>query len=109
MTDLSKLKAFADNKLNITQNDVTCRKNRRKHGGKGVSVASLFTTPTFLLTHSQTSPGFYVSASTSLLKTLLEKEKLLVWSNFSFFLFHSVFYLFGDLSAIYDKLEIIIC
>ena len=35
----------------------------------------------------QTSPGFYVYCSTSLLKTLFEKEneKLLVTSNFSFF------------------------
>ena len=44
-----------------------------------------------LLTLSQTSPGFYVSA-VSLLKTLWEKEKLLVTSNFSFS--HSVFYRF---------------
>ena len=37
--------------------------------------------------------------STSYLKTLREKEKLLVTSNFSFS--HSVFYLFRDLSAIF--------
>ena len=41
------------------------------------------------LTLSKTSPGFYWSASTSLLKTLWEKEKLLETSNFSFS--HSVF------------------
>ena len=35
--------------------------------------------------------------STSLLKTLLEKEKLLVTSNF--FFSHSVFYPFGELYA----------
>ena len=37
-----------------------------------------------VLTLSQTSHGFYVSALLSLLKTLWEKEKLLVTSNFSF-------------------------
>ena len=36
------------------------------------------------LTLSQTSPGFYMSCSTNLLKTLQEKEKLLERSNFSF-------------------------
>ena len=48
------------------------------------------------LTLSQTSHGFNVSAVqvlNCLLKTLQEKEKLLVVSNFSFS--HSVFYLFG--------------
>ena len=38
-------------------------------------------------------PWFLRVCSTSLLKTLWEKEKLLVTSNFSFS--HSVFYLFG--------------
>ena len=36
------------------------------------------------LTLSKTSPGFHVSAVGDLLKTLWEKEKLLVTSNFSF-------------------------
>ena len=56
---------------------------------------------------SQTSPGFYVSAVPVFLKTLQEKEKLLVTSN-SFFS-HSVFYLFGELSAIFNKFEIVVC
>ena len=60
------------------------------------------------LTLSQTSPGFYVSAvQLNLLKTLWEKEKLLVTSNFSFS--HGVFYLFGELSASFIKLVIVIC
>ena len=37
----------------------------------------------FTLTLSQTSPGFYLS-SVQVLKTLWEKEKLLVMRNFSF-------------------------
>ena len=58
------------------------------------------------LTLSQTSPGFYVSG-TSLLKTLWEKEKLLVMSNFSFS--HSVFYMFEELFSIFIKFEIVVC
>ena len=58
------------------------------------------------LTLSHTNPGFYRSAST-LLKTLLEKEKLLVTSNFSFS--HIVFYPFGELSTIFTKIETVVC
>ena len=47
-----------------------------------------------LLTLSQTSPSV---CSTSLLKTLREKEKLLIMSNFSFS--QSIFHPFGELSA----------
>ena len=47
--------------------------------------------PMTILTLSQTSPGFYLS-TVQILKTLREKEKLLVMSNFSFS--HSVFYPF---------------
>ena len=45
--------------------------------------------------------------STNLLKTLWEKEKLLVTSNF--FFSHSVFYSFGELSAVFIEFEIIVC
>ena len=45
--------------------------------------------------------------SASLLKTLWEKEKLLVTSNFSFS--PSFFYRFGELSAFFIKLEIVVC
>ena len=41
------------------------------------------------------------------LKTLWEKEKLIVMSNFS--LSNSVFYLFGQLSAIFVKFKIVVC
>ena len=52
-------------------------------------------------------PWFLLVCSASLLKTLWEKEKLLVTSNFSFS--HSVFYPFGELSTIFIKFEIVIC
>ena len=52
-------------------------------------------------------PWFLRVCSTSLLKTLWEKEKLLIASNFSFS--HSVFYPFRELSAIFAKLEIVLC
>ena len=49
-------------------------------------------------------PWFLCVYSTSLLKTLQEKEELLVTSNFSFS--HRIFYSFGELSAIFIKLKI---
>ena len=52
-------------------------------------------------------PWFLLVCSTSLFKTLREKEKLLVTSNFSFS--HSVFNRFGELSAIFKKFESVIC
>ena len=52
-------------------------------------------------------PWFLRICSTSLLKTMLEKEKLLVMSNFSFS--HIVFYPFGELSAIFIKFKIVVC
>ena len=52
----------------------------------------------------QNKPWFFCVCSTSLLKTLWEKEKLLIMSNFSFS--YSVFYPFGELSAIFIKFEI---
>ena len=45
------------------------------------------------------NPWFSCVCSTSLLKTLWEKEKLLIASNFSFS--HSVFYPFAELFAIF--------
>ena len=52
-------------------------------------------------------PWFLRVYSTCLSKTLWEKEKLLITSNFSFF--HSVFYPFGELSAIFFQFEIVAC
>ena len=52
-------------------------------------------------------PWFLRVCSTSLLKTLLEKEKLLVMGNFSFS--HSVFNPFEELSSIFIKFEIVVC
>ena len=52
-------------------------------------------------------PWFLRVCSKDLLKTLWEKEKLLIMSNFSFT--HSVFDLSGELSAIYIKFEIVAC
>ena len=45
--------------------------------------------------------------STSLFKTLWEKEKLLITSNFSFS--HSVFYPFWELSVIFIKFKTTVC
>ena len=52
-------------------------------------------------------PWFLRVCRTSLLKTLWEKEKLLVTSNFCFS--HSVFYPFLKLFTIFIKFEIVVC
>ena len=52
-------------------------------------------------------PCFSRVCSTSLLKTLREKKKLLVTSNF--FFSHKVFYPFAEISAIFIKLDIVVC
>ena len=52
-------------------------------------------------------PWFLRVCSTSLLKTLREKEKLLVTSNFSFS--HSVFYPFGELYTVFIQVKIVVC
>ena len=52
-------------------------------------------------------PWFLRACSKSLLKTLWEKEKLLVTSNFSFS--RSVFSPFGEHSLIFIKFEIVVC
>ena len=59
------------------------------------------------LTSFQNNPWFLRVCGTSLSKTLWEKQKLLVTSNFSFS--HSVFYPFGEHSAIFIKHEIVVC
>ena len=77
---------------------------------KIVRVVSLCATETIKITRVNpfpNKPWFLRVCSTSLSKTLWEKEKLLVTSNFSFS--HSVFYLFRTLSAIFIKTEIVIC
>ena len=65
------------------------------------------TRPTLYLTTTDTTRPSLRVCSTSLLKTLWEKEKLLVTRNFSFS--HSVFYPFGELSAVFIKFEIVVC
>ena len=67
--------------------------------GKGESGGNLNPFPN--------KPWFSSVCSTSHLKTLWEKEKLLVTSNFSFS--HSVFYPLGELSTIFIKLKIVVC
>ena len=56
-----------------------------------------------VLTLSQTSPVFLRVCSNIILKTLREKEKLLVTSNFSFS--RSVFHPFRELSAIFHRIQ----
>ena len=61
-----------------------------------------------VLTLSPRSPCFYLSAvQKKSFKTLWEKEKLLLTSNFSFS--HSVSFPFGELSTIFIKSKIVVC
>ena len=55
----------------------------------------------------QNKPRYLRVSCTCLLKTLREKEELLVTSKFSFS--HSVFYTFGRLSTIFLKFKILVC
>ena len=52
-------------------------------------------------------PWFLRVCSTSLLKTLWVKKKLLVMTNF--FFSHSVFHQFVEISAIFIRFEIVVC
>ena len=61
----------------------------------------------FFHNHFQNKPWFLRVCTTSLLETLWEKRKLLVTRNFSFS--RSVFYPFGELSAIFNEFEIVVC
>ena len=60
-----------------------------------------------LFNHFPNKPCFLRVCSKSVLQTLLEKKKLLITNNFSFS--RSVFFLFGQLSAIFIKVKIFIC
>ena len=71
------------------------------------SVSCRHNMPEIILTFFPNKPWFLRVFSTSLLKTLWEKKKLLVTSNF--FISRSVFYPFGEFSAIFIKSEIVVC
>ena len=62
---------------------------------------------TYRLNPFPNKPFYLCVCSIILLKTLWEKKKLLVASNFAFS--HSIFYLFGELSAIFINFRIIVC
>ena len=88
---IREIEVFTDNKTDATQNVKL---------GVGKTESRVFNP-------LPNKPWFLHVCNSSLLKTLWEKEKLLVMSNFSFS--HSVFYLFGELSAISVKFEIVVC
>ena len=77
-----------------------------KHEKLHLSISTYFQST--ILNPFPNKPWFLCVCSVSLLKTLWEKEKLLIISNSSSFS-HSVFYLFGDLSSIFIKFEIVLC
>ena len=101
-----------------------CRGERRKYAGKKSRLnRGLNSQPPGHESHTLTTeppgrgfkplnpfpnkPWFLRVCSTSLLKMLWEKEKLLVTSNFSFS--HTVFYPFRELSTIFINFKIVVC
>ena len=74
----------------------------------GTDLTHYHTKPHFdALNPFPNKPWFLRVCNTSLLKTLQEKEKLLVTSNFS--LSHRVFNPFRELSVIFTRLRIVVC
>ena len=80
----------------------TERSGRSGHGGTKFSADS----EKLPFNPFPKKPWVLYGCSTSLFKTLWEKEKLLVTSNFSFS--HSGFYLFGKPFVIFIKFEIVV-
>ena len=68
-------------------------------------VLLIFSLAAFIFNPFPNKPLFLCVCSRGLLKTLWQKEKLLVTSNFSFS--HSVFYSFGELSVVFIKYEML--
>ena len=73
----------------------------------GVSGALVFHKHILLFNPFPNKPWFLRVCSAGLLKTLWEKEKLLVTSNFSFS--HSVFYPSRELSTMFINFKIVVC
>ena len=123
---LSKLKDFADDNVKFEENGRKSFKPVENTVGKGeiARYEQFLLFPQYVLQACfpgaskgviewewvnpfPNKPWFLRVCSASLLKTLWEKDELLVTSNSSFF--HSVFYPFGKRSAIFNKFEIVVC
>ena len=111
----AKLKAFADNKINVIKEIEICFRMGRKHGGKRRKCWFLAFSPfpTFskvvffrslkvgIVWYRVKNPG------KSPLKALLEKEKMLVTSIPSFS--HYVFYPFQNKFPFFNHIYFVIC
>ena len=88
---------------------VFCAKPKEVNPIKQISLLQISVSVAlkYIINPFPNKPWFLCVCSTSLLRTLWEKEKLLVTSNFSFS--HSVFNPFGELSAIFIKFKIVVC
>ena len=72
-----------------------------------MSIKNIVEVVLVAVSHFANKPWFLRVCSTSHENTVGKKEKLLIMSNFSFS--YSVFYLFGELSAIFIIFEIVVC
>ena len=89
--------------MNVAEMMISLSDRAENIVGKGENAAYQH----FLLNPFPNKPWFLRVCSTSFLKTLWEKEKLLVTSNFSFS--HSVLNPFKQLSSVCIKFEIVVC
>ena len=109
-------KAFPFRVVSLKTSKELCFENFVRKGGNADNqhffFSPIFSTlfpPIFstLLNPLPNEPWFSCVCSISLLKTLWEKEKLLVTSNFSFS--HSVLHSFRGLSAIFLEFKFVVC
>ena len=91
----------------ITQQIKTIKENGENDGLQHFFLFLYFSKTFMVINPFPNKPWFLRVCSTSLLKTLWEKEKLLVMSNFSFS--HSVFYPIEVHSSIFINFEIVVC
>ena len=106
----TKFTVLADCKINVNEKIEICfgKKSLDKEKMLETSIFSfsqMFSKSFFFKVIKE--PWFLRVCSLSLLKTLWEKENLLVTSNFSFS--YSVFNPFEELSSIFIKFEIVVC
>ena len=101
---------FCNCKKSVTTKNQICFYGRPnyflKFQSTGSSVLAM-TDQCSAINRFQNKPWFLCVCIYSFFKTLWEKAKWRVTSNFSFF--HSVFYTFWEISAIFIKLKIVLC
>ena len=97
------LRVFIQNYNHCENNPCTCK----RINDVGLALIRSIYCKTDRLNPFPNKPWFLRVAVQDFLKTLQEKEKLLIMNNFSFS--HSVFYQIGELSAIFTEPKTVVC